>query len=417
MKLSLFACARKRPFSIALTGAAACLLVFQLAACSEKQPTAAAKKKGGEGAVPVLTAPVVAKTVPVRIQAIGNVEPYATVGIKSRVDGQIVKVPFADGDEVREGQVLFQLDQRPFQAALQQAQANVERDKAQLERARTQRDRYKDLLQKNFVSPDAYAQFVTNAETAAATVAGSQAAVETSRLQLEYATIRAPISGRSGKIAIQAGNVIKANDTGPLVVLNQVAPVYLNFAVPEQYLGPIRKYMAEGKLGVEASLPSSATAVASGEVAFVENTIDAATGTVKVRAVFPNKDRALWPGQFVIASVTLRELHDAIVVPSQAVQTGPKGTFVFVVKPDMTAELRVVVVERTDEGFSVIAKGLAAGERVVSTGQSRLIPGIKVSPKSESKAGESKEGESKAGKGKGSQGKANDAGENEGKAP
>jgi multidrug efflux system membrane fusion protein len=224
--------------------------------------------------------------------------------------------------------VLFQLDQRPFQAALQQAEANLARDKAQMDRARTQKDRYHDLLQKNFVSPDAYAQFVTNTETAEATVAASQAAVETLRLQLEYATIRAPISGRGGKIMIQAGNLVKANDTGPLVVLNQIAPVYLNFAEPEQFLGPIRKYMGEGKLAVEASLPSSENAVATGEVAFVDNTIDAATGTVKVRGVFPNKDRALWPGQFVVATVTLRELHDAWSFRAGA--RPPKGTFVFV---------------------------------------------------------------------------------------
>jgi multidrug efflux system membrane fusion protein len=236
--------------AVALTGLAACLLVFQLAACSEKQATAEKKKKGGEGgAVPVVTALVVAKTVPVRIQAIGNVEPYATVAIKSRVDGQIVKVPFADGQDVTQGQILFQLDQRPFAAALQQAEANLVRDKAQRDRARTQKNRYQDLLQKNFISPDAYAQFVTNTETAEATVAASEAAVETARLQLEYATIRAPISGRSGKIMIQNGNLVKANDTGPLVILNQVAPAYLNFAVPEQYLGSIRKYMGEGKLG------------------------------------------------------------------------------------------------------------------------------------------------------------------------
>jgi multidrug efflux system membrane fusion protein len=398
--------------SVALTGLAACLLVFQLAACSEKQATAEKKKKGGEGgAVPVVTAPVVAKTVPVRIQAIGNVEPYSTVAIKSRVDGQIVKVPFADGQDVTQGQILFQLDQRPFVAALQQAEANLVRDKAQRERARTQKNRYQDLLQKNFISPDAYAQFVTNTETAEATVAASEAAVETARLQLEYATIRAPISGRSGKIMIQTGNLVKANDTGPLVILNQVAPAYLNFAVPEQYLGPIRKYMGEGKLGVEASLPSSESSVASGEVAFVDNTIDATTGTVKVRAVFPNKDRALWPGQFVVASVTLRELHDAMVIPSQAIQTGPKGTFVFVVKPEMTAELRQVVVERTDGEFSVIAKGLAPGERVVTTGQSRLVPGIKVSPKGEGKAGEGKGKE-----GKGREDKGSEARESEGKA-
>ena len=410
MKLRFRGRVHARQFRVPLIGMVACLLGFQLAACSEKQTSAATKKKGDGAAVPVITAPVVAKTVPVRIQAIGNVEAYATVALKSRVDGQIVKVPFADGQDVTEGQVLFQLDQRPFQAALQQAEANLVRDKAQMDRARTQKDRYKDLLQKNFISPDAYAQFVTNTETAEATVAASQAAVETARLQLEYATIRAPISGRSGKIMIQAGNVVKANDTGPLVVLNQLAPTYLNFAVPEQYLGPIRKYMTEGKLAVEASLPSAETAVATGEVAFVENTIDAATGTVKVRAVFPNKDRVLWPGQFVVATVTLRELHDAMVIPAQAVQTGPKGSFVFVVKPEMTAEMRPVVVERTDGGFSVIAKGLAAGERVVTTGQSRLVPGIKVSPKGEGKGGEGKGKEDK-----GKEDKADEARESGGK--
>jgi multidrug efflux system membrane fusion protein len=406
MKLKFRGRVGARSLRVASLGAAACLLGILLAACSDKQPAAAAKKKGEGAAVPVVTATVVAKTVPVRIQAIGNVEAYATVALKSRVDGQIVKVAFADGQDVTAGQVLFQLDQRPFVAALQQAEANLARDKAQMDRARTQKDRYKDLLQKNFISPDAYAQFVTNTETAEATVAASQAAVETARLQLEYATIRAPINGRSGKVMIQAGNVVKANDTGPLVVLNQLAPAYLNFAVPEQYLGPMRKYMAEGKLAVDASLPNSESTVATGEVAFVENTIDSATGTVRVRAVFQNNERVLWPGQFVVATVTLREMHDAMVIPSQAVQTGPKGTFVFVVKPELTAELRPVVVERADGGFSVIGKGLTPGERVVTTGQSRLIPGIKVAPK----------GEGKGGEGKGKEDKANEARESEGKA-
>ncbi len=385
MKLQHHTHARARPFLIGLCALAASLLAVQLTACSEKQSSAAEKKASGAPAVPVVVAPVVAKTVPLRLQAIGNVEPYATVAIKSRVDGQIVKVFFTDGQEVAAGQPLFQLDQRTFQAALQQAEASLLRDKAQLDRARTQLDRYKDLLQKNFISPDAYAQFVTNADTAQATVAASEAARETARLQLDYATILSPIGGRTGKVMIQSGNLVKANDTGPLVVINQVAPVFLSFAVPEQYLGAIRKYMAQGKLSVDAKLADSDKSDATGELAFIDNTVDLATGTVKLRAVFQNKDRVLWPGQFVTASLTLREEHNALVVPSEAVQTGPKGQFVFVVKPELIAEVRAVTVERVDGAETIIAKGLNPGERVVTTGQSRLVPGIKVNPQSGAK--------------------------------
>lgn len=360
--------------------AALLFLAIQLGACTQQNSNAAEKKIAGGPAIPVIVAPVTKKTVPLRVEAIGNVEPYMTVSVKARVDGQIVKVFFVDGQEVKAGQPLFQLDPRPFQASLEQAEAAVLRDKAQLDRARTQQERYQDLLHKNFVSPDAYAQFVTNADTAAATVRASEAALENARLQLEYSTIRAPISGRTGKIMIQLGNLVKANDTVSLVVINQVAPVYLSFAVPEQYLDAIRKYMAEGKLPVEARVQGVEGSV-SGELAFIDNTVDVGTGTVKLRAVFENKDRALWPGQFVTASVTLREERDAIVVPSQAVQTGPKGSFVFVVKPDLAAEVRDVAVERVDGAQSVIAKGLAAGERVVVNGQSRLVPGSRVSIK------------------------------------
>jgi multidrug efflux system membrane fusion protein len=362
----------------AVLSAATLLPASQFISCSQQNSSAAEKKGGGGPAIPVVVAPVVAKTVPLRVEAIGNVEPFATVAIKARVDGQIVKVFFADGQEVAAGQPLFQLDPRPFQASLQQAEAALLRDKAQLDRARTQQQRYQDLLQKNFISPDAYAQFVTNADTAAAAVRSSEAALENARLQLEYATIRSPISGRTGKILIQLGNLVKANDTPSLVVINQVAPVYLSFAVPEQYLGAIRKYMAIGKLPVEARL-QEANSSASGELAFIDNTVDAVTGTVKLRAVFQNQDRVLWPGQFVTASVTLREQQDAIVVPSQAVQTGPKGQFVFVITPGLLAEVREVAVERVEGVQSIIARGLKPGESVVTNGQSRLVSGAKVS--------------------------------------
>ncbi len=351
----------------------------------KKSEKKSADKKGkGSPAIPVIVATVAEQSVPLKIQAIGNVEVQASVSIKSRVDGQIVKVGFIDGGDVNQGQVLFEIDARPLQAQLQQTQAALARDKAQLDRARAQEERYKDLLQKGFVSQDAYAQYRTNVDTAAASVRASEAAAENARLQTEYAVIRAPIAGRAGKILIQQGNLVKANDTVSLVVINQVAPIYVSFAVPEQYLGVIRKYMATGKLAVEA-LPQGATPSATaaekpatGTLAFIDNTVDATTGTVRLRATFSNADKSLWPGQFVTASVTLNEQQNAIVVPSQAVQTGPKGQYVYVVKAG-AAEMREVSVERADGPNSVIGKGLAAGEQVVTSGQSRLIPGMKVS--------------------------------------
>ena len=247
-------------------------------------------------------------------------------------------------------------------------------------RARAQEERYKDLLQKGFVSQDAYAQFRTNVDTAAATLRASEAAAENARLQTEYTVIRSPLEGRAGKILIQQGNLVKANDTVALVVINQLAPIYVSFAVPEQYLGVIRKYMTMGKLAVEALPPGATDVTASGTLAFVDNTVDATTGTVRLRATFPNKDKSLWPGQFVGASVTLNETQNAIVVPSQAVQTGPRGQYVYVIKDD-TAQMREISIERVDGAQTVVAKGLAAGEQVVVSGQSRLVPGMKVSIK------------------------------------
>lgn len=347
-----------------------------------------ADKKGKESpAIPVVVAEVTAQSVPLKVQAIGNVEVQATVSIKSRLDGQIVKVGFSDGQDVTKGQLLFEIDARPLQAQLQQAQATLARDRAQLERARAQEERYKDLLQKGFVSQDAYAQFRTNVDTAAATVKASESAAENARLQTEYAVIRSPITGRAGKILIQQGNLVKANDTVSLVVINQISPIYVSFAVPEQYLGLIRKYMATGKLGVEAvpqNAGDTAGATARGTVAFIDNTVDATTGTVRLRATFPNLDKSLWPGQFVTASLTLNEQQNAIVVPSQAVQTGPKGQFVYVIAGG-AAQMREIAVERVDGTQTIVGKGLAAGEQVVTSGQSRLIPGMKVSIKSDEK--------------------------------
>jgi membrane fusion protein, multidrug efflux system len=337
------------------------------------------KSSRGPAAVPVSIAPVLQQTVPFRLQAIGNVEAYSTVAVKARVDGQIVEVAFTEGMEVRKGSVLFKIDPRPYEAALRQVEATNARDVAAREQAQAQERRYKELLEKNFVSKDAYAQFRTNADTAAAVAAASSAAVDSARLNLEYCTIRSPIDGYPGKIQIQMGNLVKANDTNPLVILNQVHPIYVSFAVPEQSLSLIRRYMAAGPLTVEAGPPNSGKVAASGTLIFVDNAVDSTTGTIKLRARFSNSDNALWPGQFVTASLKLYDQKDAILVPAQAVQTGPDGQFVFVLKSDMTTEVRKVTVERADGDMIIIAKGLQNGEQVITRGQLRLAPGVKVS--------------------------------------
>ena len=330
-------------------------------------------------AVPVNVAPVTTKTIPVRLSAVGNVEPYTSVSVKARVDGQIVSVRFKDGERVHKGQVLFQIDPRPYEAALAQARANLAKDKAQLERAQAQDVRYQDLLKQNFISKDAYEQVRTNAQTAAATVQGDEAAVANAQLQLDYCTIRAPIEAFAGRVLIQEGNLVKANDTNPLVTLNQIIPVYVTFAVPEQELGEIRMHEKAGDLIVQASLPSGGHVPLNGRLSSIDNAADPATGTIKLKAQFGNEDTALWPGQFANVLLTLYEQRDALVAPSQSIQNGPSGQYVFVVKNDSTVELRDVKVARAVGEDTVIAKGLQPGEMVVTTGQLRLAPGSKVS--------------------------------------
>ncbi len=333
--------------------------------------------KGG-GAVPVSVAVVAQETVAFKLKAIGNVEALSTVGVKARVDGQIIEVGFKEGDEVKKGSVLFRIDPRPYEATLRQAEANNLRDTAQRDQTRSQEKRYQELLQKNFVSKEAYAQIRTNADAADAVAQSSKAAVDNAKLNLEYCTIRSPIDAYTGKIQIQMGNLVKANDSNSLVVLNQVRPIYVSFAVPEQSLALLRTHMAKGPLAVEAGPPNSDKVAASGQLIFVDNAVDATTGTIKLRARFPNNDNALWPGQFVNVSLKLYDQKDAMLVPSQAVQTGPDGQFVYVVKADMTTEVRKVSVERAEGDKVIIAKGLQAGEQVVTRGQLRLAPGVKV---------------------------------------
>jgi len=336
------------------------------------------KAPKGSPAIPVSVAQVTQEVVPFRLQAIGNVEAYSTVAVKARVDGQIIEVGFKEGEEARKGQVLFKIDPRPFEAALRQAEANALRDAAARDQARSQERRYQELLEKNFVSKEAYAQIRTNAAIAEASAKASQAALDNAKLNLEYCTIRAPIEGYSGKIQIQMGNLVRANDVNPLVVINQVRPIYVSFSVPEQRLAEVREHMASRQVAVEALAPGSDHAAASGTLIFVDNAVDPSTGTIRMRARFPNKENLLWPGQFVNVSARLFEQADAIIIPSRAVQTGPEGQYVYVVDRNMVVDVRRITVQRTEGERAIIASGLAKGEQVVTQGQLRLGPKTRV---------------------------------------
>ena len=336
----------------------------------------AAQPKSAPAAVPVSVANVANKDVPVRIRAIGNVEPLTTVSIKARVDGQIDAVRFKEGDEVRAGAVLFELDRRPFEAQLAQAQANLLKDKALLDHAVEQARRNKDLLDQKFISPDAYETVKTNVDTAAATVKADEAAIRSVQLSLDYCTIRSPLTGYAGRVMIQQGNLVKANDTNALVVINQVVPIDVSFSVPESELADVRRYQADGELQVAVQLPNGKPV--SGKLSFIDNTTDVTTGTIKLKAEFTNGDKALWPGQFVNVVLTLTTQKNAIVAPTTAVQNGPNGQYVFVVAANNTVALRDVKVARTEGDDTVIASGLAPGDTVVTAGQLRLAPGTRI---------------------------------------
>ena len=419
----------------AVTAATWLLVVAALAAgCSDR---ATGTPKGAAApaappAVPVGVATAEEKIVPVQVTAVGNVQAVTTVGVKSQVAGQITRVHFAEGREVKQSDLLFTIDPRPFDATLQQAQANVgrdiaqlkqteaalaqrqaeitqaqanlERDQAQWEMARTQEARYKDLVDKDLVAREQYEQFRTsyaassaviqadraalaNAQAAAraaeaqmenarASIRANEALVEMAKLNVAYTQIRAPMDGRTGNLLVQAGNVVKANEDNPMVVITQTHPIYVSFSVPEVHLAAIKRYRAEGSLKVEA-IPGDTKRPAQGEVTFLNNTVDATTGTIQLKATFSNTDSALWPGQFVDVVLNLTT-EKAIVVPTQAVQAGQQGPFVFVVMPDQKVAARAVRPGRRLAREIIIEQGIAAGDRVVTDGQLRLVPGARV---------------------------------------
>lgn len=347
-------------------------VLLLLGACGKK--TEPPKKM----AVPVTVAAVVQKTVPVQIRAIGNVEAYSIVGVKSQIGGVLMRVHFREGQDVSKGVLLFTIDPRPYEAALKQAEANLAKDIAQLENAREEVRRYSELVKKGYVAQEQFDQIRTNSAALEATVNADKAAVENAQLQLKYCYIYSPITGRTGSLISYEGNLIKANADTSMVVINQIQPIYVTFSVPEQHLAEIKRYMAMEKVKVEAVIGKDETHPVEGTLTFVDNAVDTTTGTIKFKATFANQEKRLWPGLFVNVAVTLTTQPNAVVAPTQAIQTGQSGQNVFVIKDDLTAELRPVVVGRTLGAETVVEKGLQAGERVVTDGQLRLIPGSKV---------------------------------------
>jgi multidrug efflux system membrane fusion protein len=338
------------------------------------------QQKGAPGAgpaSPVSVASVTGMDVPLQIRAIGNVEAYSTVQIKALVGGQMIGVYFKEGQDVKRGDLLFKIDPRPFQIGLEQAEANLTRDRAQLKNADDQVKRYADLAQKDYVTKEHYDQLVVNAEVLRASVKGDEATVDNARLQLEYCSIQSPIDGRTGSLMVHPGNIVKANDTISLVVIYQTSPIYVSFSVPEQNLPLIKKYMAQEEIKTAAVVNEKENPI-PGVLTFVDNAIDTTTGTINLKASFPNTDRALWPGQFLNVVLALTVEKNLLSIPSQAVQTGQNGQYVMVVRSDMTVESRPVEVERTYGENAVIRSGLKLGETVATDGLLRLAPGSRV---------------------------------------
>lgn len=335
---------------------------------------------GGGPAVPVTVATVAREAVPLEIQVIGAVEPLATVPVRAQITGELTSVNFREGGDVTKGQALFNLDRRPLEAVLAQAEANLARDVAQAANARAQAARYQDLAQRGIATREQVDTTKTAATALEAVVDADKAAIENAKVQLQYATIAAPLSGRTGALMVHPGSLIRANDATPLVVINQVAPISVSFSVPERQLPDLKRYMARGSVVVHAEAPNQA-ARDTGRVSFIDNLIDRATGTIRVKGTFDNRGRHLWPGQFVNVTVTLTTVPDAITVPSVAVQNGPQGQFVYVVTQEKAVEMRPITIERTRGDQTVIASGVVAGETVVTDGQLRLTPGSKVAIK------------------------------------
>jgi multidrug efflux system membrane fusion protein len=361
--------------NMGMTGIIIPLLTLSISACSDSKA-----KQQVQRSVPVKVGDVIQQNIPVQITAIGNVDAYNTVSVKAMVGGEITDVHFKEGQDVKQGDLLFQIDPRPYQAALKQAEAQLARDAAQAKNAEEQAKRYKILVQKDYVSKDQYEQFRANADALAAGVDADKANVDNSRLQLAYCTIKSPINGRVGTVLVNKGNLVKANDI-TMVTINQVVPIYVTFSVPEQNLADIKKYMTTGSLKVEAVILGDEKRPARGRLTFIDNAVDTTTGTIKLKGTFENNDRRLWPGQFINVLLILTTQLNAVVVPSSALQSGQQGQYLFVLKSDSTVESRPVSVARMYGELAVVAQGVQPGEKVVTDGQLQLISGTRVDVK------------------------------------
>jgi membrane fusion protein, multidrug efflux system len=377
------------------------ILTFALGACRSRE----VKSAGLPPPVPVSVAVATEESVPREIHAIGTVEPSATVQIKSQIAGELMAVRFVEGANVKKGDLLFQIDPRPYLDALRQAEAAVARDRAQLRQAEANQgkdnaqlknaatiaDRYESLQRQGVMSREQSEQMRTNADTlresiradaaavesARASVENDLAAVEKAKLDLSYCEIRSPISGRAGNLLVHAGNLVKVSDV-PLVVVNQIEPIFVSFGVPEQHLGDIRKNSGNRKLPVHVSLQNDPSRAVSGLLSVVDNAVDNTTGTIRLKATFDNHEHILWPGQFVNTDLAVDTLNNVTVVPAEAVQAGQQGQFIYVVKQDQAVERRNVTVGRTLDNRVIIDKGVAPGETVVTDGQLRLFPGAHI---------------------------------------
>lgn len=360
----------KQAFMILVSSA----LLLLCAACTAK------KEPRAKPPVPVKVAQALQKDVPVQVKAIGNIEAYTSVAIKSQVSGQIARVHFQEGSDVEKGALLVSIDPEPFQATLSQCEAALAKDQSQARFARDQANRYAGLLKEGIVTRDQYDLLQSNAESLAASVVADRAAVRNARIQLGYCSIRSPISGRTGTVALHPGNLVKANDLA-IVTVNQLSPIYVTFSLPERRLAEIKQAMAAGQLKIEAAIPNEPAATEAGTISFLDNAVNPATGTIKLKGVFANRSRKLWPGQFTDVLITLASRRNAVVVPSHAIQTSQQGEFVYVVKPDSRVEMRSVRPAAAGGEETVIEKGLAPGETVVIDGQLRLTPGALVESK------------------------------------
>ena len=340
---------------------------------------------GGHGAppdpaTPVRVAPVTSGLVPAEVVGIGNVTPITSVAVKSRVDGQIMQVAVRDGSDVKRGDLLFRIDPRPYAVQLDIATANLARDQALLEKAEDLRKRSDDLIAKGYISANQYSDAKGDANAASAAVVADKAAVESARLNLEFCSLRSPIDGRVGRVTLQQGNLVKANDSTALLTVNQLDPIYVDFSVPERYLNDLRPAAQKGDVHVSLSVDGAGGAPVerAGPLTFVDNQVDQPTGTIHLRATIANADSAVWPGQYVRVHIGVPTTGIALWVPASAVGQSAEGPYVFVIGQDLKAEQRHITIERTEGDRAVVSGTIAAGERVVIDGQSRVIPGSAV---------------------------------------